>query len=73
MLEKEYATTTSKPRLEELESYRDIVVCSSCDGSRLRPEATNVRLGGLNIHEIVKMSIHEASGFFEGLEFEGQG
>lgn len=72
MLEKEYATTTSKPRLEELESYRDIVVCSSCDGSRLRPEATNVRLGGLNIHEIVKMSIHEASGFFEGLEFEGQ-
>tara|TARA_Y100001960_G_scaffold334124_1_gene445408 strand:+ start:9961 stop:12825 length:2865 start_codon:yes stop_codon:yes gene_type:complete len=72
MLEHEYSTTTSKPRLEDLESYRDIVICTSCEGSRLRPEATSVKLGRFNIHEIVKLSIHQARDFFESLEFDSQ-
>ena len=72
MVEKEFATTTSKPRLEELESYRDIVVCSHCEGSRLRPEATSVRIGGLNIHQIVKLPINESREYFESLQFNEQ-
>ena len=72
MVEQEFATTTSKPRLEELESYRDIVICNHCEGSRLRPEATSVKLGGVNIHQIVKLSINEAREYFASLEFNKQ-
>ncbi len=72
MIEHEFATTTSKPRLEELESYRDVVICNHCQGSRLRPEATSVKLGGLNIHQIVKLSINEAREYFEALKFDDQ-
>ena len=68
LLEKEYATTTSKRRLEQLASYRDIVICAQCDGSRLRQEALSVLYHGLNVHQFVKMSISEAREWFSELE-----
>jgi excinuclease ABC subunit A len=68
LLEKEYATTTSKTRLEQLASYRDIVVCTQCDGSRLRKEALSVLYHDLNVHQFVKMSISEALEWFSELK-----
>lgn len=70
MLEKEYSTTTRKKRLAVLETYRGIVTCHACQGSRLRPEAMNVRLQGKGIHQITAMSVGQAKQLFAELKFE---
>ena len=31
--------------------------CSACGGARLKPEVLAVTVGGLNIHELTKMSV----------------
>ena len=69
LLEKEFATTHRKRRQEELAAYRGQVVCSDCDGSRLRPQATAVRIADHNIHDIVRFSVQQALQFFSELEF----
>ncbi|MCO6456832.1 MAG: excinuclease ABC subunit UvrA [Pirellulaceae bacterium] len=68
-LEKEFATSHRKPRLEELESFRGEVVCAACQGSRLRPQALAVRVAGRSIHDLVRMSVEEAGRFFATLAF----
>ncbi len=69
MLEKEYATTTRKPRLEQLATFRGKVTCRECNGSRLRREAGGVRVGGNTIHEITQLSVGRAKEFFDTLQF----
>lgn len=41
------------------------VVCDVCGGSGYDPEVMQYRLSGRNIAEVMKMSVAEASGFFE--------
>lgn len=69
LLEQEYSTTSSKKRKDELTAYRASLACEACDGSRLRPEAMNVRIHGKAIHEIVGMPVDQANVFFQELEF----
>jgi excinuclease ABC subunit A len=64
MLEKEYATTTSRKRLAQLESFRSDLACQACGGSRLRREAIHVKFAGKAIHEITALSVEEAYRFF---------
>jgi excinuclease ABC subunit A len=72
LLEKEYATTTRKTRLALLASYRASLPCPACAGSRLRPEARSVRLGGRAIHEITALSAGEAHQFLAQLPFDAE-
>lgn len=69
ILEQELVTATGKKRLAQLESYRGSIHCPDCDGSRLRPEATSVLLGDLNVDEITRMAVGDALSFFTQLEF----
>ncbi len=69
LLEKELATTTNQQRLDQLATFRGRVVCGSCNGSRLRPEANSVLIGGKSIGEITSLAVGEARGFFGQLEF----
>lgn len=71
LLEQEYATATDAARKEELERYRGNLVCPSCNGSRLRPEALAVRVQGKNIFELASLSIGNAKQFIEQLKFFG--
>ncbi len=48
---------------------RDQVTCPACQGSRLRPEANAVRVGGKTIHEICLLPIAAAVPFFRSLQF----
>jgi excinuclease ABC subunit A len=48
-----------------LSRFRGYTACEDCSGSRLRKEVLNVRVGGKNIHDIVRMTIEQASGFFQ--------
>ena len=69
LLEREYATTLRAERQQQLEAYRGNVVCRACQGSRLCPEATSVRLAGRAIHEITRLSIADAWQYFRTMEF----
>jgi excinuclease ABC subunit A len=72
LLEKEYATATRAERREELEQYRADVICSACQGSRLRPAANSVRLAGKNMLELTRMNVSQAREFFGGLTFPAE-
>jgi excinuclease ABC subunit A len=51
-----------------LSKYRGYTRCPDCDGSRLRQEARDVRVGGRTLPEVSALSIKDASGFFNALE-----
>ena len=51
-----------------LSRYRKYVACPGCGKTRLNPRALGVRVKGLNIGEIVRMTVAEASEVFAGLE-----
>ncbi len=50
-----------------LSRYSGRTVCRECGGSRLRQDALYVRVGGKNIHELLKMNVGRLIDFFENL------
>jgi excinuclease ABC subunit A len=50
--------------------YMGKTLCPDCLGTRLRPEALYVRIGGKNIAELVTMTIGELVEFFDSLELD---
>jgi excinuclease ABC subunit A len=66
-LERRMRTTGSESVREDLARYTSPRPCPECGGSRLRPEARSVRVGGLGIHEVARLSIGQAIAFFDGL------
>ncbi|HET8644113.1 MAG TPA: excinuclease ABC subunit A, partial [Vicinamibacteria bacterium] len=53
-----------------LSRYRGYVVCPACHGSRLRPDALRVRLGGRNIDELCALPVREVQSFLASLPLE---
>ena len=51
-----------------LSRYRGYTTCPDCNGSRLRPEALYIRVGGKTMAEVVKLNIAEAQHFFHTVE-----
>jgi len=51
-----------------LSRYRGYAECPDCKGSRLRPEALNVRICGRTIADIVRLNIAQAYEFFRELD-----
>ncbi|MEM1319925.1 MAG: excinuclease ABC subunit UvrA [Bacteroidota bacterium] len=51
-----------------LARYRGKTTCHSCEGGRLRKEATYVKIENTNITELVDIPIDELLDFFNGLE-----
>ncbi len=47
-----------------LSRYRGYTTCDECQGSRLRTEALNIRVGDKTIHDLVRMTIDAAQAFF---------
>ncbi|MCF8246121.1 MAG: excinuclease ABC subunit UvrA [Saprospiraceae bacterium] len=50
-----------------LARYRGRTVCTTCGGSRLRPEATYVKVAGRSITELVEMPVDELLVWFESI------
>jgi len=55
-----------------LARYRSYVTCAECGGSRLRPEARQVVLGGEDIASISSRSIADVREWFASLDFSGE-
>ncbi len=51
-----------------LARYRGKTLCPQCHGTRLKPEAGYVRVGGKNISELVDLPITELKQFFDNLK-----
>ncbi|MFC1762641.1 excinuclease ABC subunit UvrA [Planctomycetota bacterium] len=71
-LTRRWKTTTSEYVKARLHGYLSEQPCRTCDGTRLRPESTAVRVGGQNIFELTRMSIMEAQQFFAGLQLDAE-
>jgi excinuclease ABC subunit A len=54
-----------------LARYRGYQECPACGGGRLRSEALRVRLGGLSIRDVARLSVGAARRFVAGLALEG--
>ena len=50
-----------------LSRYRGYLVCPDCDGSRLRQEARDVRVGERRVDELCGLTVSEAAEFFDAL------
>jgi excinuclease ABC subunit A len=66
-LERLYREAPSEEVRAQAAAYMDARPCPSCKGSRLRPEALSVRVGGKDIGELTAMSVRDARGFFSRL------
>lgn len=52
--------------------YQGRTVCPTCGGSRLKPEASYVKVGGKTIGELVRMPVAELKEFFATLTLDDQ-
>lgn len=49
-----------------------LIPCPSCKGGRLRPESLAVKIEGLSIHELTRLSVTQAISFLKSLDLIGQ-
>jgi len=70
-LDRRYKDTQSSRVREEIETYVERLVsirpCPECRGARLRKESLAIRVGGLNIAELTRKSVKDATLFFAEL------
>jgi len=55
-----------------LSRYRGYSLCSTCGGTRLRPEARQVRIVGKDICQVCSMTVEDAAAFFDQLKLSPQ-
>lgn len=75
-----YRSAKSPSRLAQLEKYMRIMPCPECAGSRLNPQARNVKLrtkhanfanqSALTLPEVCHLAIADATNFFSDLELD---
>ena len=53
-----------------LARYRGKTTCPTCHGTRLKKEASYVKVGGRSISELVEMPIHNLQEFFRSLQLD---
>jgi len=66
-MERRFRETDSSWMREELQRYQNNSPCEVCKGKRLKPEALAVKIAGLDIAEVVEMSIAQAARWFREL------
>ncbi len=70
-LRRRYRSTASESVRAWIESFMTIESCSSCHGSRLKPEALAVRVGGRSIADVCGWSVSRALFDLKALTLEG--
>jgi excinuclease ABC subunit A len=55
-----------------LARYRTYLICTECQGTRLKPEALSFRIEGKSVAGITRMNVGEACRFIEQLKLTGQ-
>jgi excinuclease ABC subunit A len=71
-LERRYRETDSAAVREELAKYISTKTCPDCEGTRLRRESRNVKVGEKSLHEISAMSLKDAAHWFAKVKLSPQ-
>ena len=66
-MERRYRETDSAWSREEMERYQNNRSCGTCHGFRLKPEALAVKIAGVHVSEVTRLSIRDALGWVEGV------
>lgn len=67
VLKRRYREAFSDSMRQDLEEFMTSIPCSACRGSRLKPEALAVWIGGKNICEVTAMTVRDCLKFFDVL------
>ena len=70
LIERRFEETQSKFGKEYYGSYMVEATCKKCHGARLNDSVLAVKVGGLNIYELTKLSIVKAYDFINNLKFD---
>jgi excinuclease ABC subunit A len=64
-LERRYQEVRWEEFREEMERYMSSSLCPGCGGTRLRKEALFIKIGGMSVADIVKLSVKDLLEYFE--------
>ena len=67
-LERLYHETNSQGRREELSRFMNSQPCPTCNGARLRDTSLAIKVGGISVSELTRLSVRDASRFFDELK-----
>ncbi len=67
-LDRRYRETDSAFIREELERFMNVRPCPSCGGARLKKESLAVKISGLNLFQVTRLSVKETKKWFTQLE-----
>ena len=70
LIERRFEETESKFGKEYYGSYMNETICKKCHGARLNDQVLSVKVGGLNIYELTKLSISKAYEFLSNIKFD---
>ena len=68
-IKRRHSETDSEWSREKYQGYMREVPCPDCGGTRLKPEALAVLVGGRSIADVASLSIAEAATFLDTVEF----
>lgn len=71
-LERRYRQTESQAVREWIEKFMRILPCPDCSGTRLKKESLAVKVKGLNISEMTRLSVKECKRFFTDLKLSAR-
>ena len=57
MVRRRYKEASTDMMRDQFEEFMSVKPCSACHGSRLRPEALAIKVGGLDIHELTELTV----------------
>ena len=67
-IENQYKSSESRSIKRWAKGFMDEVVCSSCEGNRLKKESLHFKIANKNISELAKLDINELEKWFENLD-----
>jgi excinuclease ABC subunit A len=71
-LKRRYEETDSEYMRQKLSEYMSRQPCTSCHGSRMRPETLACRVSGKNVVEVTQLSVKRALDYFNSLDITEQ-
>ncbi len=69
-LERRRMETTSDFMRSYIEKYMSVTPCKICNGNRLKPEVLAVKIGGISIIDLTKLSVKDCIEFLEKLKLD---
>ena len=68
VLKRRYREAFSDAMRQDLEEFMTSTPCPTCHGSRLKPEALSILIGGKNICEVTALTVRDCLRFFADLQ-----